>query len=115
MLAGIARALVVELAKVDPVAQDMGERPIGQRHAADRAAGAEAAAPCHHAALPQLALQGGQRTERKIALEDQPDGLRLVLPDHELALPHLVAERDDAADPNAPALRGGKLVAYALA
>jgi hypothetical protein len=27
----------------------------------------------HHDALPQLALQGGQRTEGKMALEDQPD------------------------------------------
>jgi|tagenome__1003787_1003787.scaffolds.fasta_scaffold20971132_2 hypothetical protein len=41
----------------------MGERPIGQRHAADRAAGAEAAAPCDNGAVPQLALQGGQRAE----------------------------------------------------
>src|SRR4051795_7624845 len=45
---GIARPLVVQLTEIDPVAQDMGERPIGQRHAADRAAGAEGAAPCHH-------------------------------------------------------------------
>src|SRR3954453_5163697 len=107
MLGGIARALVVQLTEIDAVPQDMGERPIGQRHAADRAAGAEGAAPGDHAALPQVALQGWQRTEREIALEDPPDGLGLVLPDHKLALTQLVAERDDAADPDAPPLRGG--------
>src|SRR5215218_1904116 len=67
------------------------------------------------AALAQLALKRGQRAERKVALEDEPDGLRFVLSDHELALAHLVTERNDAADPNSPALRGRELVADALA
>jgi hypothetical protein len=36
-----SRALVVELTQVDPVAQDMPERAIGQRNAAKDSPGAE--------------------------------------------------------------------------
>src|SRR5215204_3199727 len=115
VLAGIARTLVIQLAKVDPVPEDVGQRSIGQGHASDGPARAERPLPRHDPALPQLALQGRQRAEGEIALEDQPDSLGLVLSDQELALTHLIAERDDAADPDAPALGCGKLVADALA
>ena len=36
MLGRIARSLVVQLAKIDPVPEDVSERTIGQRHTADR-------------------------------------------------------------------------------
>src|SRR5215207_243342 len=101
MLSRMARALVVQLAEVDPVAQEIREGTIGQRHAPDSPARAERAHPCDDAALPQLALKSGQGVKGEIALEDQPDGRSLVLSDDELALAHLVAERDDAPDPDA--------------
>ena len=42
--------------------------------------------------------RAGRRAEGQIALEDESDRLSLVLPDQELALTHLAAERDDAPD-----------------
>src|SRR5918993_686769 len=45
MLGRIARALVVELAKVDPVPEDMSERAIGQWHTPDGLARTERPAP----------------------------------------------------------------------
>src|SRR3954469_603155 len=67
------------------------------------------------AALPQLALQRRERSELKVTLEDQPHRRGLIVPDHELALPHLISERHDAADPDALAFGGRDLVADALA
>src|SRR3954451_19698377 len=95
----------VELAEVAPVAQHVRERAVGERYAPDGPARAQPAPSRDDAALPQLALQRRERSELKVALEDQPHRRGLILPDHELALPHLVSERDDAADPDAPALR----------
>src|SRR5215207_5148062 len=115
MLSWMAGALMVQLADIDAVAQQIGEGAIGQRHAADGSARAERPQSRHDATLPQLALQDGEGSQREIAPEDQPDGFGLVLPDDELAVAHLISERDDAADPDAPALRGGNLVADALA
>ena len=73
MLSWMAGALMVQLADLDPVAQQMGERPVGQRHTADGPARAQRPQSRDDAALPQLPLQRGQGAERGIALEDQPD------------------------------------------
>src|SRR5215211_7485415 len=115
MLSWMAGALVVELAHIDPVSQQVGRRPVCQRHTADGPTRAQRPKSRDDAALPQLALQRRQGSEREVALEDQPDGRSLVLSDHELAVAHLVAKGDAAADPDAPALRGRDLVADALA
>src|SRR3954451_11427533 len=88
---------------------------VAERYAPDGPARAQPAPSCDDAAIPQLALQRREGAELKVALEDQPHRRGLILPDHELALPHLVSERHDAPDPNALALRGRDLVADALA
>src|SRR5215210_5968263 len=110
VLPRIACVAVVELAEVDPVAQQMRERAVGQRHTPDGPARAQPAPSRDDAALPQLALQCRERSELKVALADEPHRRGLILPDHELALPHVVSERHDAADPNALAFGGGDLV-----
>src|SRR3954463_13051620 len=115
VLPRMACAAVVELAEVDPVAQHMRERAVAERDAPDGPARAQPAPSRDDAALPQLALQRREGSELKIALEDQPHRRGLIVPDHELALPHLVSERHDAADPNALPFRGRDLVADALA
>src|SRR4051794_8707868 len=88
VLARVAAAPVVHLTEIDPVAQDVRERAVGQRHAADDPPGAERATPRDDAALPQLSLERWERAECEVALEDEPHDLGLVLPDHQLALAH---------------------------
>src|SRR3954470_10506615 len=68
VLPRMACAAVVELAEIDPVAQHVRKRAIGQRHAPYDPARAQPAPSCDDAALPQLALQRRERAELKVAL-----------------------------------------------
>src|SRR3954470_3635174 len=115
VLPRMACAAVVELAEIDPVAQHVRERAVAERYAPDGPARAQGPHSRHDTGRPQLALQRREGSELKVALEHQPHRRGLILPDHELALPHLVSERHDAADPNALAFGGRDLVADPLA
>ena len=105
VLAGVDRALVRDLAPVQPVAQQRVQRAPGEwlpRLAPDAVEG-------------ELLLQQPHRAEREVEAEHAPDGVGLGLVHHQLALARLVAERHRAAHPHALALGGGDLVADALA
>ncbi len=79
VIAGVAHAPMIELPKVEPIFQDVGERDIGQGYIADDFARGKLPESCPVASLPQLALQGRLRAEFEIALEDEPDEDRLSL------------------------------------
>src|SRR5215208_3781589 len=75
VLAGVAGALVVDLAEVDPIAQQVRERAVGERHAANYPARGKGAGPGENTGLPQLPLQGWQAAEHEVAADDEPDRL----------------------------------------
>jgi len=68
---------MAQLTHVDPVPENVGQRPIAQGDPPDDPTGGQSAAPCHDPALAQVALKRRQRVEREVALEDQPHRLRL--------------------------------------
>src|SRR3954470_10736351 len=68
VLPRMACAAVVELAEIDPVAQEMRERAVGERYAPDSPARAQPAPSRDDAALPQLALQRRERASRSYML-----------------------------------------------
>ena len=89
VLAWVGGALVLDLADIGPVVEQLVDDALVERLAA-------------LGAVPggvQLLHQLGGRAHLQEALEDVPDERRLGLVDHELAVPHVVAERRVAAHP----------------
>jgi hypothetical protein len=91
--------VVVDLAEIMPVAQDVGERAIGQMNAANRLAGRQRTNPGPDVSPLQLALQRANRSELEIEIEDQPHGRGLTLIDIKLSLCEPIAERHNPAHP----------------
>jgi len=80
---------MVDLAKIVVISQEMGERTIGQMHAADSPAGGELAYPAANVAPTLLTLQRAHRPEFE---KEKARDRGLLLVDMELAV------RDPMAD-----------------
>jgi hypothetical protein len=99
--AGQDVALVSDLADIEPVAQE-----IEQASPLERDATAGAAQPCLGAdvTLLEISNQGIDAAKFEIAPKDQSDLFGLTLDNGDLALLHVVAEREGTADPESLAL-----------
>ena len=108
-------APVHDLANVEAVVQQIGQRPSPKSAAADDAAGRELALLAADAVPVEFLRQGLHRAMREIAGEDLAHGFRLAR-QHDHALVHRrIAERHRPANPDALALGGRDLVAHPLA
>src|SRR5947208_2210938 len=63
----------------------------------------------------QFLLEQAHRAHNAVTAEDVPNPVRFGGNDNELAIANLISERRHAAHPNSFLLRGGNLVANALA
>ena len=86
LLAGQYFSLERDLANVEAVAKQMGQRPPGERNAANGFAGLQCSDLGDDAALAQLRHQEVQAAKLEIAAEDGPDPLGLGLVDRDLAV-----------------------------
>src|ERR1700722_7130277 len=115
MLCGADFALEVDLANVEPVVQEIGERASGEGNAADGPSIAEMADLGDDAALPKITQEQPDTAEIEVAPEDGADPLGLFVCDDELLVAADVAKRYHSAHPQPPALGGADLVADPLA
>src|SRR4051794_13285058 len=107
-------ALESNLADIEPVAQHIKQRALGERNAAPDGAARELAHFGGQSPGLEISDQAIDAAQFKVARENEPDGVCLVRVDGELAIVERVAERNHASDPQALALGGGDLVADAL-
>ncbi|MES2494342.1 MAG: hypothetical protein V4579_13825 [Pseudomonadota bacterium] len=105
MLAGIARACVDRLAKIEPVAEQLVEEAL-----VDRLATLVQRTVCH-----QFPGQQCHRSEFNKPLKHIPDRRGFGLVDHQLAVDDIVPHRHESAHPNALRAAGSELVADAFA
>ena len=99
LLAGEDLALECDLADVEPIAQEMGERAAGESDAANRAPGLERT---HLGDDPSLAKVGHQQVEAaklQIPPKDGPNPLSLLFNHDDLAVLGGISERGYAPDP----------------
>src|ERR1700757_1303440 len=104
-----------DLAEIGAFLQHQVERAARKWLAADEATGSARPRFALDAAGVELLLHQPNRAEFGIAAEDRAHDLRLAVDDNELAILYPIAERRDAAHPHPLLLRGGDLVADALA
>src|SRR5262245_17584263 len=107
-------ALEGDLADIEPIAQEMGERTARERDASDRASGLERSHLGDDASFTQVGHEAAEAAKLEIAPKDGPDPLGLLLNHHNLAVPGRVSQGNDAADPETLALGSRDLVADAL-
>src|SRR5438132_5478520 len=107
--------LVDDLASIDPVLQHQIERAAREWLAAAQATRGARPQLALDAAGVEFVLQQPDRAEFGIAAKNQAHGFRLAVDDDQLAVARLVPERRHAAHPHPFLLRGGDLVADALA
>src|SRR5580704_676915 len=115
VFARVELALVNDLASVNAVLQHQVERAARERPAADEAPGNARPQLTFDPARFQLVLQQSDRAEFGIAAENQPNGIGLAVDHDELVILHSIPERRHATHPHPLLLRGGDLVANALA
>src|SRR5277367_443776 len=115
MLARMDFAAIGDLADVEAVLQEMGER-------ADTIAGGGDRAPVRQSSGFRFETVGierchkcADRAQTQVALENRADKLRLPRYDLELLVDAAIAEWHRTPNPDALALGGGDLVAHALA
>src|ERR1700730_2030460 len=107
--------LVDDLASIDPVLQHQIERAAREWLAAARATRCARPQLALDAAGVELVLQQPDRAAFGIAAKNESHGLRLAFDDDELAVLRPIPERRTASHPHPFLLRGGDLVADALA
>src|SRR4029077_2782639 len=107
--------LVDDLASIDPVLQHQIERAAGEWLAAPQATRCARPQLTPDAAGVELILQQPDRAELGIAAKNEAHGFRLALDDDEPAVLCPIPERRHAPHPHPFLLRGGDLVADALA
>src|ERR1700720_4205222 len=104
-----------DFAGVEPVLEEMGERPHAKANTAALAAIAAAIDLGPDAPPVELCNQSAHGAELEIKAEDGADRLCLLGHDFEFLVEAAIAERNGSADPEALAFRGRDLVAYPLA
>src|ERR1700736_1339442 len=115
VFAGMELALVNDLAEIGAVLQHQVERAARERLAAHESPGSARPRLTFDPARFELRLQQADRTEFGIAAENQANGIRLAGEHHELVVLRSIPERRHPAHPHPLLLRGGDLVADALA
>src|SRR5579863_6033589 len=104
MLAAMDIAPVDDLADIEPVLEQMGERADAEPDAAPLAAVAAVVDLGPDAAPIKVLDQSAHRAKLEIALEDQPNGRGLLRRNHQLLVDAAIAQRDRSANPDALAL-----------
>src|ERR1700674_2333416 len=107
--------LVHRLAAIDPVPQQIIERPATEGPASDRPSGFGNTVLAANAQPIKLGSQCPDAAKFQVQVEDQFDGLGLSRVDHETPDDDDVPERHVAAHPHTLAAGGRQLVADALA
>src|SRR6266446_5630911 len=107
--------LMDDLASIDPVLKHQIERASGEWLAAAQATRCAGPQRALDAAGVELVLQQPDRAEFGIAAKNEAHGFRLAFDDDELAVLCPIPEWRHAPHPHPPSLRGGDLVADALA
>src|SRR5882672_6007940 len=107
--------LVDDLASIDPVLKHQIECAAGEWLAASQATRCARPQLAPDAAGVELVLQQPDRAEFGMAAKNEAHGFRLAFDDDQLAGLCPIPERRHAAHPNPFLLRGGDLVADALA
>src|ERR1019366_9319283 len=115
MLARITRAFVSDLSDVNGIAEQRIERAAREGLLTRAGSIAGYAQFGAEIILVKVLLEQAYAAELAVALEDMSDGGGFGFNHNELAVTHLVAERDHAPHPHALALGGRNLVADALA
>src|ERR1700730_8385963 len=115
MLAAMHLTPIGDLAEVEPVLEQMGERSHAEADTAAPAAIATAIDLGPYALPVELREQSPHGAKLQIACENGPYYLRLLGHHDELLVYAAIAERDGAADPETLALGGRDLVAHPLA
>src|SRR6202045_4888862 len=115
VLATMELALVNDLAEIGAVLQHQVECAARDRLAADEAPRSARPRLTLDPARFELRLQQADRTEFGIAAENQANGIRLAIDHDELVVLRSIPERRHATHPQPLLLRGGDLVADALA
>jgi hypothetical protein len=115
MLARADLALEADLADVEAIAQEIGERASGEGDAADGAPIGEMADLGDDPVLTKVRQEEPDAAEVEVAPEDSADPLSLLLFDDQLLVPAHIPERHHAADPQPLALGGADLLADPLA
>src|ERR1700730_10046267 len=115
VLARVTKTLVTDFTEVDRMREQLVERTA--RESVPTRPPTTVGDPNFRldAAAIERFLQSSDATEFPVAVEDISHGRRFGRGDHQPALAHVVAERSQAAHPDALALGGGDLVADALA
>ena len=114
MLSGIGRALVGDLAAIDPILKHLVQGATAEDLTAVYGAIGANALLAPDSRRRNLLLERANRFELQVALEDMSDSLSLVFVDDQLAVLHVVAEGRHAAHPHALLLGCGDLVAHPL-
>src|SRR5215472_15193710 len=99
----------------DTVLQNQVERAASERLAADEATRSARPRSAVYPSGFELVVQKPDRAEFRIAAKDRANNFRLAVDDDELAVLRPIPERRHAAHPHPLLLRGGDLVADALA
>src|SRR5262245_10251899 len=107
-------ALEGDLADIEAVAQEMGERTARERDASDRPPALERSHLGDDASFTQVGHEAAEAAQLEIPPKDGPHPLGLLLNYDDLAVPGRVSQGNDAADPQPLALGSGDLVADAL-
>src|ERR1700730_4914136 len=115
VLATMELALVNDLAEIGAVLQHLVERAARKRLPAHEPPGSARPRLAFDPARFELRLQQSDRAEFGIAAENQPNGIGLAVDHDELVVLHSIPERRHATHPHPLLLRGGDLVADALA
>src|SRR5262249_4487208 len=112
MLSAVNLAPIDDLADIEAVLEEIGERAHAKAAASDTAA-IRKPPPLAANALPiKLLRKGANGAKLQILRKDHPDHFGLGRDDHNLLIHCGIAERDRAADPNSLALGGSDLVAH---
>src|SRR5215211_5200659 len=114
VLATVNVTAVDHLADIEPVLEQMRERPHPERAPTDGAAIRALPRLAADAAPVEVVRQPTDRAKRKIALKDGADSRGFGRHHHDLLIHRRVAERDRPPDPDALAFGGRDLVAYPL-
>src|SRR6516165_2202542 len=115
VFAGMGLAVVNDLAAIDAVPQYQVKGTARERLAADQATRSARPRLAFDAARFELLLQQSDRAEFGIAARDRAHKLRLAVDDDKPVVLHPIPERWHASHPHPFLLRGGDLVADALA
>src|SRR2546428_11175961 len=106
-------ALERDLADIEPIAQEMGERTSREGDPSDRSPGLEHSHLGDDPSFTKVGHQPVEAAKREIAPEDGPNPLSLLFNHDDLVVLGLISERGYAPNPQPLALGGRDLVADA--